>query len=901
MKILRGAYKVSPVNSKGAAKNTVHVKRTSLLVALSFGFVGLGLTPAIAVDERTIDIVTVSWAGSAPTPATGDQLAELVNTQVNKSWRSFTTLVGDTKDRSISFVAGKVLSTPIVLNSRMACSGVNSIDFMNYTRVEAYKRLGILDDVDRYLIINAPKAGCVWSGRAQLGAPDATNGTLVLHDTDDPFVITHELGHTFGLGHTNFLRCSNNNRDGAWGDICKAVEYGGVVDVMGNVDTSSPLSTYHQWRMGLLDTSQVKQVWKTETLTLAPSDFANGLRAIYVRDGSAAYWIEYRRSLNGVGYKPGLVIFRIDPPPISSVVSLNPEDSLASEFSEGLSTDVWMLNLDNYRYANSSSTSGSMTSLSATTFSGNVSFGAVASESSASVTVTIKADVTPPPTPVLIPTSEWRFPSIEITKPGYGDAESAIASFQASIDGVESDLPNTVSDKWKPTYLNPFSAPKAVHVRDLPEGSYSFSLRAIDIAGNKSGWSQAVKVNIDRGRPVVTNEFNVAAINADQISLSWSGAKDVGSGLCQTNLVNADGLVVQSSTAKEAPVFKLTNGATLKSVAQIFDCIGNGITGDLSLTNTFVMADKSSRTGKWSPAGAPYNSGAIKCTGKCTASLSVKGPINVLVGTGAASITAGAKPVATIADSKIAKLRIGASADIGKVKKVIRISGSNFVLIGINSVDASFTNSKELDRLPTATDTSLTDSKQAVLARYGFTASDFSQEWRVLPMAGGTTLIDPSLDLCNGSFTSERERQERRQVIATKTGTPFTFLSTETVRYSSVAAAQLAQKELAKTLAQCIIDKGYKETTGALVAYTFTEIKNSPNGLVSEGSRVLVRAQIGTGQSSRQLLAFYQFNGELFTGLYVMTAGEVGFTDSQVTTWHGVAVTMANRLSGKAF
>ena len=901
MKILRGAYKVSPVNSKGAAKNTVHVKRTSLLVALSFGFVGLGLTPAIAADERTIDIVTVSWAGSAPTPATGDQLAELVNTQVNKSWRSFTTLVGDTKDRSISFVAGKVLSTPIVLNSRMACSGVNSIDFMNYTRVEAYKRLGILDDVDRYLIINAPKAGCVWSGRAQLGAPDATNGTLVLHDTDDPFVITHELGHTFGLGHTNFLRCSNNNRDGAWGDICKAVEYGGVVDVMGNVDTSSPLSTYHQWRMGLLDTSQVKQVWKTETLTLAPSDFANGLRAIYVRDGSAAYWIEYRRSLNGVGYKPGLVIFRIDPPPISSVVSLNPEDSLASEFSEGLSTDVWMLNLDNYRYANSSSTSGSMTSLSATTFSGNVSFGAVASESSASVTVTIKADVTPPPTPVLIPTSEWRFPSIEITKPGYGDAESAIASFQASIDGVESDLPNTVSDKWKPTYLNPFSAPKAVHVRDLPEGSYSFSLRAIDIAGNKSGWSQAVKVNIDRGRPVVTNEFNVAAINADQISLSWSGAKDVGSGLCQTNLVNADGLVVQSSTAKEAPVFKLTNGATLKSVAQIFDCIGNGITGDLSLTNTFVMADKSSRTGKWSPAGAPYNSGAIKCTGKCTASLSVKGPINVLVGTGAASITAGAKPVATIADSKIAKLRIGASADIGKVKKVIRISGSNFVLIGINSVDASFTNSKELDRLPTATDTSLTDSKQAVLARYGFTASDFSQEWTVLPMAGGTTLIDPSLDLCNGSFTSERERQERRQVIATKTGTPFTFLSTETVRYSSVAAAQLAQKELAKTLAQCIIDKGYKETTGALVAYTFTEIKNSPNGLVSEGSRVLVRAQIGTGQSSRQLLAFYQFNGELFTGLYVMTAGEVGFTDSQVTTWHGVAVTMANRLSGKAF
>ena len=901
MKILRGAYKVTPVMDKRSARNMQRIKRTSLLTALSFCFVGLGLTPALAVDERVIDIVTVSWAGSAPVPATGDQLATLVNTEVNKSWRSFTTQVGDTKDRTISFVAGKVLSTPIVLNSRMACSGVNSIDFMNYTRVEAYKRLGILDDVNRYLIINAPKAGCVWSGRAQLGAPDSTNGTLVLHDTDDPFVITHELGHTFGLGHTNFLRCSSNNPDGPWGDVCKAVEYGGVIDVMGNVDTTSPLNTYHQWRMGLLDSSQVKQVWKTEALTLAPSDFANGLRAIYVRDGSAAYWIEYRRSLNGVGYKPGLVIYRIDPPPISSVVSLNPEDSLASEFGEGLGTDVWMLNLDNYRYSNSSSTGGSMTSLVATTFSGNVSFGAVASETSAAVTVTIKADVTPPPTPVLIPTSEWRFPSIEITKPGYGDAESAVASFQASIDGVVSDLPNSVRDKWKPTYLNPFSAPKAVHVRDLPEGSYSFALRAIDIAGNKSAWSQAVKVSIDRGRPVVTNEFNVAAINADQISLSWSGAKDSGSGLCQTNLVNADGLVVQSSTAKESPIIKLTSGEVLKTGAQIFDCIGNGISGDLSLTNTFLQADKSSRTGKWSPAGAPYNSGALKCIGKCTASFSVKADINVLVGTGAASLTVGTKPIATIADSKIAKLRIGASADIGKVKKVIRISGSNFVLIGVNSVDASFTNSKELDRLPTAIDTSLTDSKQAVLARYGFSTSDFSQEWTVLPMAGGTTLNDPSLDLCNGSFPSEKERQERRQVVATKIDTPFSFLSTETVRYSSAAAAQLAQKELAKTLAQCVIDKGYTELTGAHVAYTFTEIKNSPNGLVSDGSRVVVRAQIGTGQTARQLLAFYQFSGELLTGLYVMTAGEVGFTDSQVTTWQSVAVTMANRLSGKTF
>lgn len=166
-------------------------------------------------------------------------------------------------------------------------------------------------------------------------------------------------------------------------------------------------------------------------------------------------------------------------------------------------------------------------------------------------------------------------------------------------------------------------------------------------------------------------------------------------------------------------------------------------------------------------------------------------------------------------------------------------------------------------------------------------------------MSGGTTLNDPSLDLCNATYASEKDRVERRQVTATKVGSAFTFLSTETVRYSSAAAAQAAQKELVKAMAQCVTEKGYKDTTGLQVPYTFTEIKSLPNGLVAEGSRVLVRAQIDSGIRARQLLGFYQFNGDFFTGLYVMTASETGFTDAQVATWLQVAVVMAQRLQSK--
>jgi hypothetical protein len=261
-------------------------------------------------------------------------------------------------------------------------------------------------------------------------------------------------------------------------------------------------------------------------------------------------------------------------------------------------------------------------------------------------------------------------------------------------------------------------------------------------------------------------------------------------------------------------------------------------------------------------------------------------------------VTVGSKNLATITDSKSAKVRVGASVDVGKNKQVLRVTGSNFVLVALNSVNAVFANTVNLDRAAAVVDSSLTDTKQAALAKYGFAPTDFSQEWTVLPMGGGTTTDDPTLDLCNGKFASESDRLERRQVVVTKPKSPYAFLSSEVVRYSSVAAAQAAQKELVKVLAQCQVDKGYKDATGTLVPYVFAEIKNIPAGVVGEGSRVFVRATIDTGANARQLLGFYQFNGAMFTGLYVMTASEVAYTDAQVATWLQVAATMASRLKG---
>ena len=151
-------------------------------------------------------------------------------------------------------------------------------------------------------------------------------------------------------------------------------------------------------------------------------------------------------------------------------------------------------------------------------------------------------------------------------------------------------------------------------------------------------------------------------------------------------------------------------------------------------------------------------------------------------------------------------------------------------------------------------------------------------------MSPTTITWSPSSASCSAATARASSRTTRR------TGHPRTGTAT-------AAAATAAQKELVKVLAQCQADKGYKDATGALVPYDFKTLKNIPAGVVADGNRVFVHAVIDSGVRARTLLGLYQFNGDTFTGLYVMNAE--GFSDAQVAKWLKVAVTMANRLQGK--
>ena len=214
---------------------------------------------------------------------------------------------------------------------------------------------------------------------------------------------------------------------------------------------------------------------------------------------------------------------------------------------------------------------------------------------------------------------------------------------------------------------------------------------------------------------------------------------------------------------------------------------------------------------------------------------------------------------------------------IGTSSKVLRVTGQDFVIYGIVQSRLEISGTEPVTRSGTTNDPSLDDENQKSMSKFGFRDGDFSNLWSVSPMERGTTLLDPSLDLCSASYKSESERQHRHQVIVTRLKSPYLFLSSEVVKYRNAEAGLAALKELQTNFEACVKNEGGVESGGAFVDYSFSSLPSSNAKLVGENSRVIVRAQIGKGSASRQLLAFYQFNGEMFTGLYIVKAGETGF------------------------
>ena len=155
-----------------------------------------------------------------------------------------------------------------------------------------------------------PDAACSWGGWGTIGGNPSSawiNGADLTAK-----ILSHELGHNFGLYHSRYLNCTPNVT-GTIGSGCTSADYGDSVDVMGIVDKFGHFNAYQKTRLGWLNynvsppiltvsSSGVYSIDAYETIGTNPK----ALRILKAVDPSTGaktwYWMEFRQPIGFDGF-----------------------------------------------------------------------------------------------------------------------------------------------------------------------------------------------------------------------------------------------------------------------------------------------------------------------------------------------------------------------------------------------------------------------------------------------------------------------------------------------------------------------------------------------------------------------------------------------------------------------
>jgi hypothetical protein len=135
------------------------------------------------------------------------------------------------------------------------------------------------------------QSACWWAGLANLiGRTSFINGYLT------PYVTAHELGHNFGVYHASSLRCVDAS--GARVSLstdCTLGEYGDPFDVMGS--NAHHTSNWHRRQLGFLTRADEATVTAPGTYRLATAEVAGGTPRILriARPNGDFFYLEWRQ------------------------------------------------------------------------------------------------------------------------------------------------------------------------------------------------------------------------------------------------------------------------------------------------------------------------------------------------------------------------------------------------------------------------------------------------------------------------------------------------------------------------------------------------------------------------------------------------------------------------------
>ncbi|WP_158370922.1 DUF4214 domain-containing protein [Cellulosimicrobium cellulans] len=150
--------------------------------------------------------------------------------------------------------------------------------------------------------------GCPWAGLASING-----GAIWLNDAPFTYVLAHELGHNFGLGHANTLTCTapgGSRVPLSASGTCYEKEYGDNTDVMGqgrNLDTPGNLSSAPSFALGWSSVHLVgNAVQSTTSLDLPPLSQASGTRGVRFQSEMGTVFVDYRPAVGADAlHEPG--------------------------------------------------------------------------------------------------------------------------------------------------------------------------------------------------------------------------------------------------------------------------------------------------------------------------------------------------------------------------------------------------------------------------------------------------------------------------------------------------------------------------------------------------------------------------------------------------------------------
>jgi hypothetical protein len=228
--------------------------------ALAHGTSGFKAGKGVFKGEQRYLMILATWG---PEPFSVEQVRDVVFNQTDAFTRK--------QSFGASWITGDVTPWVTAFSSQPECD----TDRIAAQARAAAQRAGY--DLSKYNRFGYlfPRNACPFSG---MGSAENTwyNGRLSVR------LVAHELGHTYGLRHSNTWECTTS---------CTIVEYGDPYDTMGN--GAGDFNVFEKFSIGWI--TNVTRVSRPGTFMIDRIEHStSGSHAVVITTASSEYWIYHR-------------------------------------------------------------------------------------------------------------------------------------------------------------------------------------------------------------------------------------------------------------------------------------------------------------------------------------------------------------------------------------------------------------------------------------------------------------------------------------------------------------------------------------------------------------------------------------------------------------------------------